>query len=97
MLLAASCFAGLISFFISRPAGDSFQVEIAANRGKTSWSFDGKYATAWGDGEDHPDDYHDSNCISSPLRAHLSPLSPYSYLTAHKEKTNIRAEIRLKR
>ncbi|TFL00990.1 hypothetical protein BDV98DRAFT_507978 [Pterulicium gracile] len=51
--------------FLELPAGGTFQVEIAANRGKTSWSFGGKFATLWGDGADHPDNYQDSNCIDT--------------------------------
>lgn len=52
----------------SRPAGGSFTVEIASNRGVTSLSYDGQYATAWGDGQNYPDDYSNSNCITSPNR-----------------------------
>ncbi|KIN97736.1 hypothetical protein M404DRAFT_888845 [Pisolithus tinctorius Marx 270] len=35
------------------PAGGSFTVEIAGNRGVTSYSFNGEYATEWTDGQNH--------------------------------------------
>ncbi|ESK91302.1 hypothetical protein Moror_2816 [Moniliophthora roreri MCA 2997] len=53
--------------FLELPAGGSFTVELAANRAKTTLSYGGRDTTAWGDGKDHPDDYHDENCINSPL------------------------------
>ncbi|KAJ8587089.1 hypothetical protein M405DRAFT_742501 [Rhizopogon salebrosus TDB-379] len=53
--------------FLELPVGESFTVEIADNRGVTSLSFDGQYATAWGDGENHPDDYSISNLDGAPL------------------------------
>ncbi|KAG1739391.1 uncharacterized protein EDB91DRAFT_1134902 [Suillus paluster] len=62
--------------FLELPAGGSFTVEIAANRGVTSLSYNGQYATEWGDGGNHPEDYSitnldgaplsDSDCISNP-------------------------------
>ncbi|KAG2139623.1 uncharacterized protein EDB93DRAFT_699735 [Suillus bovinus] len=62
--------------FLELPAGGSFTVEVAANRGVTSLSFNGQFATEWGDGQNHPEDYSitnlagapltDSNCIGSP-------------------------------
>lgn len=52
--------------FIDLPAGGSFTVEIASNRGATSLSFGGKYATAWPDGGNYPDNYNVYTCITSP-------------------------------
>ncbi|KAG2068216.1 hypothetical protein BDR04DRAFT_1025185 [Suillus decipiens] len=53
--------------FLELPAGSSFTVEIAANRGVTSLSFNGQYATEWGDGKNHPDDYSITNLAGAPL------------------------------
>ncbi|KAJ7071801.1 hypothetical protein B0H15DRAFT_87627 [Mycena belliarum] len=52
--------------FMELPAGGSFQVEIASNRGETSFSFKGKFATDWPDGKNYPDDYNVETCITSP-------------------------------
>ncbi|KAJ7500432.1 hypothetical protein B0H11DRAFT_1800351, partial [Mycena galericulata] len=52
--------------FMELPAGGSFTVEIASNRGETSLSFNGQYATAWPDGQNYPDDYNVPTCITSP-------------------------------
>ncbi|OAX34821.1 hypothetical protein K503DRAFT_698010 [Rhizopogon vinicolor AM-OR11-026] len=52
--------------FLELPAGGSFTVEVAGNRGVTSLSFNGQFTTEWGDGLNHPEDYSDSNCITSP-------------------------------
>jgi len=46
----------LICFF-SRPAGGTFTVELATNRGKTSLSFGGKYMSDWPDGNTYPENY----------------------------------------
>ncbi|KAG1785222.1 uncharacterized protein HD556DRAFT_1423826 [Suillus plorans] len=53
--------------FLELPAGSSFTVEVAANRGVTSLSFNGQFATEWGDGKNHPDDYSIANLAGSPL------------------------------
>lgn len=50
-----------------RPAGSSFTVEVAANRGVTSLSFNGQFATEWGDGQNHPEDYSIANLAGAPL------------------------------
>ncbi|KAF7298383.1 hypothetical protein MKEN_01363000 [Mycena kentingensis (nom. inval.)] len=52
--------------YLELPAGGSFTVEIASNRGKTSLSFAGKYTSDWPDGGKHPDDYNEPGCIASP-------------------------------
>ncbi|KAJ7041973.1 hypothetical protein C8F04DRAFT_1077845 [Mycena alexandri] len=52
--------------FLELPAGGSFTVEIASNRGETSLSFNGKYATDWPDGQNYPEDYNVPTCITSP-------------------------------
>jgi len=43
--------------FLELPAGQDFTVEIAANRAKTTLSYNGRDISDWPDGEDHPDDY----------------------------------------
>ncbi|KAK7035987.1 hypothetical protein R3P38DRAFT_2910054 [Favolaschia claudopus] len=52
--------------FLELPAGKSFSVEIASNRGETSLSFSGKYSSEWPDGQEYPEDYHVETCITSP-------------------------------
>ncbi|KAJ7932728.1 hypothetical protein B0H13DRAFT_1954416 [Mycena leptocephala] len=52
--------------FLELPAGKSFTVEIASNRGETTLSFDGAYTSDWPDGKDYPDDYNVDTCITSP-------------------------------
>ncbi|KAJ7891382.1 hypothetical protein B0H14DRAFT_2335963 [Mycena olivaceomarginata] len=52
--------------FLELPAGKSFMVEIASNRGETTLSFDGDYTTDWPDGQNYPDDYNVDTCITSP-------------------------------
>ncbi|KAH8830497.1 hypothetical protein DL96DRAFT_1593181 [Flagelloscypha sp. PMI_526] len=52
--------------FLELPAGKSFQVEIASNRGKTSLSFGGQFTSEWPDGGNYPEDYHVDTCITSP-------------------------------
>jgi len=52
--------------YLNLPAGGSFTVELATNRGKTSLSFDGKFASEWPDGKTYPEDYHVPTCITSP-------------------------------
>ncbi|KAG8836044.1 hypothetical protein FRC17_010508 [Serendipita sp. 399] len=54
--------------FLELPAGESFTVEIATNRAFTSYSYGGRYAGVFGDGQTHPE-YEDpshSTCITSP-------------------------------
>ncbi|KAH7910501.1 hypothetical protein BJ138DRAFT_101827 [Hygrophoropsis aurantiaca] len=55
--------------FLELPAGGDFTVEIAANRALTSLSYDGKFATAWGDGKTHPSDYGVHNLDGAPISA----------------------------
>lgn len=60
--------------FLELPAGGSFTVEIAGNRGVTSFSFNGQYATEWTDGQTHPGStdtltqaqYSSDGCIVTP-------------------------------
>jgi hypothetical protein len=52
--------------FLELPAGKSFTVEIASNRGKTSLSFNGKYTSDWPDGNTYPENYNVPTCITSP-------------------------------
>ncbi|KID74291.1 uncharacterized protein G6M90_00g082540 [Metarhizium brunneum] len=42
---------------VALPAGGQFTVELAHNQAQTSLSFDGKFATAWPDGKEHPEDW----------------------------------------
>ncbi|KAI6014656.1 hypothetical protein EDC04DRAFT_2953130 [Pisolithus marmoratus] len=55
------------------PAGQSFTVEIAGNRGVTSFSFNGEFATEWTDGKNHTgstdtltDATYSGGCIVDP-------------------------------
>jgi hypothetical protein len=73
----------IILTVLSRPAGESFTVEIAANRGVTSLSFDGQYATAWGDGQNHPDNYSILNLDGAPLTSSGCIGSPNSEYRLH--------------
>jgi hypothetical protein len=43
---------------LSLPAGRSITVELATNQAATTLSYEGRYASAWPDGEDHPEDWH---------------------------------------
>ncbi|KAG5644957.1 hypothetical protein DXG03_007327 [Asterophora parasitica] len=52
--------------FLELPAGKDFTVELATNRAKTTLSFDGRFTSAWPDGENYPADYNNPNCITSP-------------------------------
>ncbi|KAJ7700703.1 hypothetical protein B0H17DRAFT_1046401 [Mycena rosella] len=52
--------------FLELPAGESFTVEIASNRGETTLSFNGAYASDWPDGKTYPEDYNVDTCITSP-------------------------------
>ncbi|KAF9494371.1 hypothetical protein BDN71DRAFT_1448887 [Pleurotus eryngii] len=52
--------------FLELPAGKEFAVEIASNRGKTSLSFNGRFASNWPDGNNYPEDYNVPSCIASP-------------------------------
>ncbi|KAF8823649.1 hypothetical protein HHX47_DHR9000435 [Lentinula edodes] len=44
---------------LTLPAGESITVEIAANQGVTTLSFDGQYVSDWPDGHTYADDYSD--------------------------------------
>ncbi|KAI1077968.1 hypothetical protein F5B20DRAFT_582785 [Whalleya microplaca] len=63
---------------LALPAGGSFTVELAHNRGKTTLSFGGQFVTDWPDGLEHPDDWH-----SSPPEACLED----GALHTHNEST----------
>ncbi|KAJ6500795.1 hypothetical protein C8R45DRAFT_1061065 [Mycena sanguinolenta] len=52
--------------FLELPAGESFTVEIASNRGETTLSFDGEFTSDWPDGQTYPADYNVPTCITSP-------------------------------
>jgi len=43
--------------YLDIPAGGSFTVEIAHNRGQTTLSFGGQYASEWPDGKQHPENW----------------------------------------
>jgi hypothetical protein len=43
--------------FLELPAGGSFTVELAHNRGQTSLSFGGEFTSEWPDGQSHPEDW----------------------------------------
>ncbi|KAF8237042.1 hypothetical protein L208DRAFT_1450785 [Tricholoma matsutake] len=51
---------------LNLPAGGNFTVEIAANRAFTTLSYEGRYTSNWGDGQNHPSDYNNPNCIGAP-------------------------------
>lgn len=58
-----------------RPAGGNFTVEIAANRAFTTLSYEGRYTSNWGDGQNHPSDYVSSyHLFNSVIYAHFSVL-----------------------
>ncbi|KAG6333709.1 hypothetical protein ID866_5376 [Astraeus odoratus] len=67
--------------FLELPAGESFTVEIAGNRGVTSLSFDGQFATEWTDGQEHPGStvtltdatYSSEGCITNPNIRYNTP------------------------
>ncbi|TRM55585.1 hypothetical protein BD626DRAFT_48348 [Schizophyllum amplum] len=50
------------------PAGGVIDIELATNRGCTTFSFGGQYATKYIDGStvDYPDDWNDPNCLTNP-------------------------------
>ncbi|KAG6818885.1 hypothetical protein H0H93_000622 [Arthromyces matolae] len=53
--------------FLEIPAGQSFTVEISANRATTTLSYNGIYASDWVDGEAHTDAFRGSTtCITDP-------------------------------
>ncbi|KAI6101922.1 hypothetical protein F5141DRAFT_1218128 [Pisolithus sp. B1] len=60
--------------FLELPAGGSFTVQIAGNRGDTTFSFNGEYATEWTDGQNHTGStdtltqatYSSAGCIVDP-------------------------------
>lgn len=43
--------------FLELPAGGSFTVELAHNRGQTTLSYNGQYTSEWPDGKQHPEDW----------------------------------------
>ncbi|KAH7927685.1 hypothetical protein BV22DRAFT_1103597 [Leucogyrophana mollusca] len=53
--------------FLELPAGGNFTVEIAANRALTTLSYDGNFTSAWGDGQNHPQDYGVHNLAGAPV------------------------------
>ncbi|KAL0948866.1 hypothetical protein HGRIS_008986 [Hohenbuehelia grisea] len=52
--------------FLEVPAGGSFTVEMANNRGQTTLSYNGQYTSEWPDGKQHPEDFHIDTCITVP-------------------------------
>jgi hypothetical protein len=44
--------------FLELPAGGSFTVELAHNRGETTLSFNGAKKSEWPDGQQHPEDWN---------------------------------------
>ncbi|KAF9056912.1 hypothetical protein BDP27DRAFT_1454267, partial [Rhodocollybia butyracea] len=51
---------------LTLPSGDSVVLELAGNQGFTSFSYNGKFATDWPNGQTYPDDLADPSCIISP-------------------------------
>ncbi|KAJ3859644.1 hypothetical protein EV359DRAFT_67987 [Lentinula novae-zelandiae] len=51
---------------LTLPAGETITVEIAANQGVTTLSFDGQYVSDWPDGHTYADDYNVPTCITTP-------------------------------
>jgi hypothetical protein len=43
--------------FLELPAGGSFTVELAHNRGQTTLSFNGEFTSEWPDGQQHPENW----------------------------------------
>ena len=43
--------------FLELPAGGSFTVELAHNRGRTTLSFNGEFTSEWPDGQQHPENW----------------------------------------
>jgi len=43
--------------FLDLPAGGSFTVELAHNRGQTTMSHNGQFTSQWPDGREHPEDW----------------------------------------
>jgi len=62
--------------FLNLPAGGSFTVELAHNRGQTTMSYDGAYASQWMDGMEHPEDWRGAGnppgCISDGGNIHTN-------------------------
>ncbi|KAI9045977.1 lignocellulolytic auxiliary activity family 14 protein [Aspergillus affinis] len=58
------------------PANGNFTVELAHNRGLTTLSFDGQFASDWPDGKDHPEDWSGpgtpSDCIQDDGAMHTN-------------------------
>ncbi|KZW00469.1 hypothetical protein EXIGLDRAFT_795961 [Exidia glandulosa HHB12029] len=55
--------------FLNLPAGGSFTVEMAGNRGQTTLSFGGQFTSEWPDGNQHPEYENgtwNNSCIVSP-------------------------------
>lgn len=90
--------------FDCRPAGGNFTVQIATNRALTTYSYGGRYVTAWGDGKNHPDDYSitnlagepnpgNSSCIPSPNSASKNHLSVHqtNRATVHTQNETMAA------
>ncbi len=60
------------NFVYVSPAGKEFTVEIASNRGKTSLSFNGRFASNWPDGNNYPEDYVRNSRAIHAVRGLLS-------------------------
>jgi hypothetical protein len=43
--------------YLDLPAGGTVTMELAHNRGQTSYSFNGAYTSEWPDGQQHPEDW----------------------------------------
>jgi hypothetical protein len=52
---------------------------MAMNRAFTTLSYNGDNVSDWPDGEDYPEDYSNSSCITSP---NCTFIIPFTYLDA---------------
>ncbi|KAF2682968.1 hypothetical protein K458DRAFT_419212 [Lentithecium fluviatile CBS 122367] len=86
--------------FLELPANGQFTVELAHNRALTTLSYNGKYATAWPDGESHPDDWNSWEGPGSPClktKAGDGPLHTYNETNAAGTAWAISYESELKK
>lgn len=56
--------------FLELPANGNFTVELAHNRAQTTFSWGGQATSAWPDGQQHPDNWSDPNCIQNDGALH---------------------------
>ncbi|CAI6334187.1 unnamed protein product [Periconia digitata] len=68
--------------FLELPANGNFTVELAGNRGVTTLSYDGKHATDWPDGEQHPEHWDAWEGEGSPCNTYIGSLHTYNETNA---------------